>query len=155
MKKNKKVKDFSTGIIRYILNLFHINVNDKTEKLLVQIFNFGIVGVIATIIDFTFLYLFRDICNFPLVVSNTLSFIISLMYNYWASMTFVFHVNKNKSQKRNFILFVIFSVIGLILNDIIIIIVTEKFGIYYLISKIIATIIVMIFNFITRKKFLE
>ena len=155
MKKNKKVKDFSTGIIRYILNLFHINVNDKTEKLLVQIFNFGIVGVIATIIDFTFLYLLRDMCNFPLVISNTLSFIISLMYNYWASMTFVFHVNKNKSQKRNFILFVIFSVIGLILNDIIIIIVTEKFGIYYLISKIIATIIVMIFNFITRKKFLE
>ena len=110
MKKNKKVKDFSTGIIRYILNLFHINVNDKTEKLLVQIFNFGIVGVIATIIDFTFLYLLRDMCNFPLVISNTLSFIISLMYNYWASMTFVFHVNKNKSQKRNFILFVIFSV---------------------------------------------
>ena len=77
------------------------------------------------------------------------------MYNYWASMTFVFRVNKNKSQKRNFILFIIFSIIGLILNDIIIIIVTEKFGIYYLISKIIATIIVMIFNFITRKKFLE
>lgn len=94
-------------------------------------------------------------CNFPLVVSNTLSFIISLMYNYWASMTFVFNVDKNKSQKRNFILFVIFSVIGLILNDIIIIIVTEKFGIYYLISKIIATIIVMVFNFITRKKILE
>ena len=149
------MKYFSVGIVRFFLKVFHINVNDKVEKLLVQIFNFGIVGVIATIIDFLFLYLFREICKFSLVVSNTLSFAISLLYNYWASMTFVFNVNKKKSKKKNFILFVIFSVIGLIINDIIIIIVTEKMGIYYLISKVIATFIVMVFNFVTRKKFLE
>lgn len=155
MKKEKKVKDFSTNIIRGLLHFFHIDVGDKTEHLLVQIFNFGIVGVIATIIDFLFLYLFRDMCHFPLIISNTLSFCISVIYNYYASMTFVFDVNKNKSKKKNFILFVIFSVIGLVLNDIIVMIVTERIGIYYLISKIIATVIVMIFNFVTRKKFLE
>ena len=155
MKKNKKVKDFSTGIIRYILNLFHINVNDKVEKLLVQIFNFGIVGVVATVIDFLFLYFFKDICHFHLVISNTLSFCISVLYNYWASMTFVFDVNKNKSKKCNFVLFIIFSVIGLILNDILVWFISDKLSIYYLVSKVIATIIVMVFNFITRKKFLE
>lgn len=155
MKNEEKMKYFSVGVVRCFLKVFHINVSNNVEKLLVQIFNFGIVGVIATIIDFLFLYLFRDICKFPLVVSNTLSFAISLLYNYWASMTFVFNVNKKKSKKKNFILFVIFSVIGLIINDIIIIIVTEKMGIYYLISKVIATFIVMVFNFVTRKKFLE
>ena len=77
------------------------------------------------------------------------------MYNYWASMTFVFNVDKNKSKIRNFVLFIIFSVIGLILNDIIVWFVSERLSIYYLISKVLATVLVMIFNFITRKKFLE
>lgn len=155
MMNKKKVKNFGVSIVRSFLKIFHINISDKVEHLLVQIFNFGIVGVVATAIDFLFLYLFRDMCHFPLIISNTLSFCISVMYNYWASMTFVFDVDKNKSKKRNFILFIIFSVIGLLLNDMIVWIVTDMLGIYYLISKVIATFIVMVFNFVTRKKFLE
>ena len=155
MKKNNKVKNFGVSVVKNILKIFHIDVSENTEHLLVQIFNFGIVGVIATVIDFVLLYLFRDMCHFPLVLSNTLSFCISVMYNYWASMTFVFDIDKNKSKKRNFILFIIFSVIGLLLNDMIVWIVTDMLGVYYLISKVIATLIVMVFNFVTRKKFLE
>lgn len=155
MKKNEKIKNFGVSIVRNTLKICHIKVNDKTEHLLVQIFNFGIVGVIATIIDFLFLYLFRDVCRLPLILSNTFSFCISVVYNYFASMTFVFDVDQSKSKSRNFILFIIFSVIGLIINDIIVYIVTEWFGIYYMASKVIATVFVMIFNFITRKKFLE
>ena len=155
MKKNKKAKNFSTMIVRNTLKILHINVSSNTEHLLVQIFNFGIVGVIATIIDFICLYFFKDICHIHLVISNTLSFCISVIYNYWASMKFVFDIDQNKSKKRNFILFIIFSVMGLILNDIIVYVVTEKIKLYYLLSKIIATAIVMVFNFITRKKFLE
>ena len=148
-------KNISLIIVRSIVRLLRISVSKKTEHLLVQIFNFGIVGVVATIIDFLFLYLFRDICHFHLVIANTLSFSISVIFNYFASMAFVFDVDKNKSKKRSFILFVIFSVIGLVLNDGIVYVVTEVVGIYYMLSKVIATIFVMVFNFITRKKFLE
>ncbi len=155
MKKNKKAANFSNNIVQTILKTCHINVSEKTEHLLIQIFKFGIVGVVATIIDFAFLYFFRDLCNFPLLVSNTLSFIISLMYNYWASMTFVFDINKEKDKKKNFILFVVFSIIGLGINNLIVWIGEEVLHIYYLLGKVLATAIVMIFNFITRKKFLE
>ena len=89
------------------------------------------------------------------VIANTLSFIISVIYNYWASLTFVFDVNPEKSKSKNFIIFVVCSVIGLLLNDLIVWVVTEKLNVYYLISKVIATVFVMVFNFITRKKFLE
>lgn len=58
-------------------------------------------------------------------------------------------------MKRVFVAFTICSVIGLVMSDIIVWCVTDVFGIYYLISKVIATSIVMVFNFITRKKFLE
>ena len=155
MKKRDKIKDFSTEFVRYVFGLFHINVNETTEHLCVQIFNFGIVGVIATIIDFVFLYFFKDECHFSLILSNTLSFIISVMYNYWASMTFVFDVNNNKNRRDTFIIFILFSVIGLILNDIIVWFMSDKLSIYYLISKVIATVFIMVFNFVTRKKFLE
>ncbi len=148
-------RDLCGKIVRFFLNLFHIRVSDKKEHLLVQIFNFCIVGGIATVIDFVFLYLFRDVVKLPLLVSNTLSFTISFLYNYWASMTFVFDVDENKSKKKNFVLFLVFSLIGLGINNFLVWFVTEKMNVYYMLSKVIATIFVMIFNFVTRKKFLE
>ena len=55
--KNKNL-DFSTSIIRNVLKLVHLEVTDETFHLVLQIFKFGIVGVVATIIDFIFLYLY-------------------------------------------------------------------------------------------------
>ena len=154
-KKDKIKKDFSREIVVFWLNFFHIKVSNEIEHLLVQIFKFGIVGVVSTLIDFVFLYLFKDVLHVHLVLANTLSFVISVVYNYWASLTFVFDVNKEKSKRRNFIIFVVCSFIGLLLNDLMVYVITDKLGVYYMISKVIATLFVMVFNFITRKKFLE
>ena len=120
-----------------------------------KIIRFIVVGGIATIIDFVCLYIFKEFLNFNVILANTLSFIISVTYNYIASITWVFDTNKNKNKKIQFILFIIFSIVGLIINNIILYILTDKLNIYYLISKVVATLIVMIFNFVTRKKFLE
>ena len=125
------------------------------NKLVNKIVKFSIVGGIATIIDFTCLYIFKEFLNLNIILANTLSFIISVTYNYIASITWVFDVNKNRNKNVQFILFIVFSIVGLIINNIILYILTDKLNIYYLISKVIATIIVMIFNFVTRKKFLE
>lgn len=125
------------------------------NKLVNKIIKFIIVGGIATIIDFVCLYIFKEFLNIDVIIANTLSFIISVTYNYIASITWVFDVNKNKNKNVQFILFIVFSIVGLIINNVILYILTDKLNIYYLISKVIATIIVMIFNFITRKKFLE
>ena len=148
---NDKVETF----LKKVFKILHLKLSEKIENLFIQIFKFGIVGVVATIIDFAFLYLFKEFCNFPIIVSNTLSFCISVVYNYWASVKWVFNVNEEKSKKKNFIVFIIFSVIGLLLNDLIMWITTDKLNIYYMVSKLIATLIVMVFNFITRKIFLE
>lgn len=125
------------------------------NELVNKIIRFSIVGGIATIIDFVCLYIFKEFLNFNVILANTLSFIISVTYNYIASITWVFDTNKNKNKKIQFILFIIFSIVGLIINNIILYILTDKLNIYYLISKVVATLIVMIFNFVTRKKFLE
>ena len=96
--------------VRKMLKIFHIKLPKKHENLLIQIFKFAIVGVIATLIDFVFLYIFREFCHFPVLVSNTLSFCISVIYNYIASVKWVFDVNKEKDAKRQFSIFIVFSV---------------------------------------------
>ena len=153
MEKDKK--NYSLMFVKWGLKILHLHLSEEKEHLFVQIFNFAIVGVIATLIDFVFLYLFKEVCHFPVVVANSLSFAISVIYNYFASLTFVFDVDKSKSQGRNFVIFMVCSIIGLVLNDLIVWVITDICHIYYMVSKVIATVFVMIFNFVTRKKFLE
>lgn len=153
MKKEKE--DRAASFVKKILKILHIKVSVKTENLLIQIFKFGIVGVVATIIDFVAIYVLKEFLHIHVILANTLSFCIATVYNYIASVTWVFNVNSKKDPKRNFILFIIFSVIGLLLNDFIMWFCIDKFHIYYLLGKVIATCFVMIFNFITRKLFLE
>ena len=148
-------KDKMAWLCDKICKLLHLKFNAKTRKLLIQIFKFVIVGGIATIIDFVFLYIFREFCHFPVLVSNTLSFCISVIYNYIASVKWVFDVNKEKDAKKQFIIFIVFSVIGLLLNNAIMWLTVDFLSIYYMLAKIIATVIVMVFNFVTRKIFLE
>ena len=91
--------------------------------------------------------------NIYYLISSNISFIISLTINYILSIYWVFDVKR--SGIREFLLFVIFSVIGLVINQIILYVGTDLLNIYYMICKIGATILVMIYNFITRKIFIE
>ena len=125
------------------------------KKLIQQILKFGVVGVIAFLIDYGLLYVFTEWCEIYYLVSSIMSFSISVVFNYIASVVWVFDVNKKYSKLRNFVLFVVFSVIGLGINQLIMWLGVEKLNIYYMIVKLGATAIVMVWNFITRKKFLE
>ena len=74
-----KQKDMSKEFVKKALKLLHIEVSEKTENLFVQIFKFAIVGVVATVIDFLFLYIFKEFFKLNTIVSNTLSFLISVI----------------------------------------------------------------------------
>ena len=125
------------------------------SKLFQQIFKFGIVGGIAFIIDYGIMVISKELLGFSILLSAGLGFTISVIFNYIASVKWVFDVNKEKDEKKNFILFIVFSIIGLVLTEIIMFVGTNIINISYLIVKIAATAIVMVFNFITRKLFLE
>lgn len=130
-------------------------MKSKIKKLLEQLVKFGIVGVIATLLEWIIFYICTNQLKIHYSISTIIGFSISTIFNYWASVKWVFDVNKEKSEKLNFILFVVLSIVGLGLNELILWICIEKFAIYNMIGKIIATGIVMVFNFITRKLFLE
>lgn len=133
------------------------------QKLLAQIMKFGVVGVIATVIDFGIMNLLHYGLGLNILIANTSGFIISLIFNYLASMKYVFAHKEGMSRRREFIIFVVLSVIGLVLNDGIVLVLNDGIvlalnaglGLEANIAKICATALVMVYNFVTRKIFLE
>ena len=127
----------------------------KNNKLFIQIFKFGFVGGLAFIIDYAVLIFCKEVLKPDVLISAGIAFSVSVIFNYILSVKWVFDVDKEKSKSKNFILFIIFSIIGLILTEIIMHVGVKVLDFNYLIVKIFATAIVMVFNFITRKIFLE
>lgn len=125
------------------------------QKLFRQFVKFMGVGLVAFVIDYGFLVIFTEIFGINYLISATLSFTISVVFNYFASMHYVFTHKDGMSRKREFIIFVVLSVLGLVLNNVCMWLGVEVLGVHYLITKIGATVIVSVYNFVTRKLFLD
>ena len=126
----------------------------KNNKLLMQILKFGVVGGTAFLIDYGIFTILSQLLNIHYLIASIISFSISVIYNYILSIKWVFDVSKKQTSKE-FIIFIILSVIGLGLNSLIMYVSVDLMKIHEMISKIVATVIVMVYNFITRKIFIE
>ena len=124
------------------------------NKLVKQIFRFTLIGGIAFLIDSTILFILTDYVGVHYLISSMISFTVSVIFNYIMSILWVFDVNK-KQTRRDIVIFFILSLIELGINQLIMYISVDLMNIYYMISKVISTALVMVYNFITRKKFVE
>ena len=118
------------------------------NQLINQLLKFGIVGVVATGVDWLCFHLLSLIVDFR--VANIFAFSFSVVINYILSMRFVFSGSDNK--QRDFIVFIVLSLLGFCLNEVVILILYNWLG---FIAKVIATGFTMIFNFISRKLVLD
>ena len=154
-KENKVIDDETLSTVRSELKKKNISLNKQQEELMIQIFKFIVVGGIATVIDWIIYFVLYHFVKIEPIIANIISFAVSVVYNYWASCKYVFKVNKEKSRARQFVEFIVFAVIGLLINEVIIWGLHNELEWNAMLVKIIATAIVMVFNFVTRKKFLE
>ena len=125
------------------------------KKLFAQFMKFGVVGAIAFVIDYGLLAFLTEVFGIDYLVSATISFTASVVFNYVASMRYVFTHKEDMSRRREFVIFVVLSVIGLAINNVCMWAGVELLGVHYLLTKIAATAIVMVWNFVTRKIFLD
>ncbi len=125
------------------------------KKLIAQFMKFGVVGVIAFFIDYGLLAFCTEILGINYLISATIGFTVSVIFNYLASMRYVFTHKEDMSRRREFVIFVILSIIGLIINNALMWAGVEVLHVHYLIVKIFATAVVMVWNFVTRKIFLD
>ena len=145
------------------------------QKLLQQILKFGVVGVVCFAIDYLITLVIAAVLRSggmatgrAALIGAFFGFTISVIINYILSMKYVFVRREDMNRRREFVIFVILSLIGLVLNEVIIKlsidVLYEKSemlkrlmgpGLVTAGAKIVATGIVMVYNFITRKIFLE
>ena len=129
----------------------------KNMQLLIkQILKFGVVGGLAFVIDYGLMVLLTEVFGINYLISSAVSFSVSVVFNYLLSIFWVFDVSgSNRGQKESFVIFLALSIIGLGLNQLLMWLGSDLMGLHYMLTKIGATAIVMVYNFITRKLFLE
>ena len=148
-----------------------LNGKDKViymKNLMEQILKFGVVGFVCFLIDFGITTGFTNFLGVHYLISKFLGFVISAVVNYILSIKFVFTKKKEMDKKKEFTVFIILSAFGLLINEVVMYVCMD--GIYVnngflqeavtremmvSLSSIVATGIVMVYNFISRKLFLE
>lgn len=151
-----------------------INKDGKFKKLFAQILRFGVVGGLSFLIDFVITLIVSAACRAfgmdvatAATVGGLFGFCISLVFNYLMSMKFVFERRDDMNRKKEFAIFALLSLIGLGINEMILyfgVIICDK-AVPALVDdypsavtaavKMVATGIVMVYNFISRKMTLE
>lgn len=127
-------------------------------KLIRQFLKFGVVGFIAFLIDYGVLMLLSQVFGVDALVSAAISFTVSVVFNYLASMRFVFTHREDLSKGREFAIFVVLSLIGLAINELCMWVGLKALGdgaLQVTASKVFATAVVMVWNFFSRKKWLD
>ena len=137
------------------------------KKLIEQILKFGVVGIVAFLIDWGILNLLVGVFHMHNVIAATISFTIALIFNYFASMKYVFRHRPDMARWMEMAIFVFSAVVGLLINGLIIWLSTygmnkdafiTQHAEYLLrtnVGKLIATVVVAIWNFIIRKWLLD
>ena len=128
---------------------------NMVKKLFLQFCKFGLVGTLCFCIDYGLMVLLTETGILSYFVASGVSFTFSVLVNYILSMRFVFKGKDELSKLQEMAIFLALSLVGLALNQMIMWIAVEFFKMFYALAKILATMIVTTYNFISRKVFLE
>lgn len=127
----------------------------KVKDLFAQIIKFASVGLICFGIDYFGLIILTEWTSLTYFMSSAISYTVSVVINYWLSMRFVFEGRDDRSKFTELVIFAVLSIIGLMLTQLMMWIAVEFLGLFYALAKILASMIVTTYNFISKKIFLE
>lgn len=130
----------------------------RMRKLIEQFLKFGVVGTIAFCIDYGVLMLLSQTFGVDPVLSAAVSFCVSVVFNYMASMRYVFTHRADMSRSREFAVFIVLSAVGLVINEACMaagVAVLGTSALMVTVTKLFATAVVMVWNFFSRKKWLD
>jgi putative flippase GtrA len=125
------------------------------NEIITQAVKYFIVGGLCTIIDFVLLFILTHFLGLHYITSSVFSFMSGNVLNYYLCTLWIFKIRTINNRYHEFIYYSIITGIGLGINTIFIWSFTEFLGLYFMISKIIATLATYWWNFGARKYFLH
>lgn len=123
----------------------------KTDSLLIQLFRYTFVGGVAFLVDFGSLFALTEFVGVHYLTSAAIAFILGLITNYLLSIIWVFAKRTLTNRWAELFIFSLIGIVGLGFNELFIWFFTEKVHLYYLLSKIVSTFFVYLWNFFARK----
>ena len=125
---------------------------------------FAVVGTIGFIVDFGLLYILKEFVGLPTIIANTLSFCAAVVRNFTLNRYWTYPDSRSKKLSAQLIQFTLVSLVGLLINDIIVVLLEHPFqslldtGLSflpiagYIPAKIVATVVVLFWNFFINRR---
>ena len=124
---------------------------------------FVVTGGVCFLIEFAALVLLRDWAGLDTLAATPAAFLISVAVNYWMCVRWVFPASGTQRNAARFG-FLVTSVMGLLLNEGLMWLFRVIFGedgvlltlggfslVQYMVNKVLATLIVMVWNYFTKR----
>ena len=115
-----------------------------------QFFKYCVVGVSGTLIDLAALYVLVEYAEMAVIPAAVVAFLLAVVNNYVLNKIWTFK-SRSKNYRKQFIKFLIVSVIGLGLTILFMGIFVEIFVIWYMFAKVLTSLIVLTWNFLGNK----
>ena len=127
---------------------------EATNSTVLQFFRNALVGSVAFLMELCLMYILTEWAHVYYLWSSVFSSLCAGFVNYLLSSLWVFNQKKVKNKPLEFLIFTIIGGAGLLLNVFSLWVLTDCVGLYYMLSKIIAMLLVFTFTFFVRKYFL-
>jgi len=123
----------------------------RSDRTLVQLARYTVVGGAAYVVDFGSLWALTDLAGVHYLVSAAIAFCLGLAVNYTLSVAWVFSARTLGSRWAELGVFAFIGVVGIGFNELCMALLTGLLGVHYLLSKIVSTFFVFAWNFTARK----
>ena len=124
----------------------------QTGNVWIQLLRYGISGFTATLVDFAVLTLLTEhLGEHLLLVWTAIAFISGLLVSYLLSVNWVFDIRRLSSRTAEVSVYLLIGLVGLLLTELLMWLFANKLGIFYLLSKLIASVMVFLWNFCAKK----
>jgi len=114
--------------------------------ILLKFLKFCLIGFTGMVIDFGTTWLLKEKVRINKYIANSTGFVLAATSNYIWNRLWTFH-SENPKVVTEYLSFIIISVAGLGLNNFVIYVMNDKLKLNFYISKLIATVVVTVWNF--------
>ena len=127
---------------------------------------FVITGGVSFLVEFALLVFFRDVCHLSTLIANGIAFLVAVVVNYLLCFVWVFQGARGGGRAQAG--FLLTSLVGLVLNELLMFLFGKLWGedgviltllsfrvTMYMFSKCLATLIVMIWTYFSKRYVLK
>ncbi|MEP6845378.1 MAG: GtrA family protein [Panacibacter sp.] len=123
-------------------------MNEFNIETFYKLIRFGITGLIGMVVDFSTTWLVREKLKWNQYIANSCGFTLAVINNYLINRYWTFHSNQNWLPE--FEKFLLFSLIGLALNNSSLYLFHEKMKVRFYYAKAMAIACVFVWNFFSN-----